>query len=149
MKMQRGNKNIRLKITGRVVQGDKYGRVLGFPTANLDRRQYLRQAIKIKLGIWAGSAKIETTQAAAKIRKKISQPVKIWKAGIIIGPLDQSSPPKPKIEAHLIGFSGNLYGKKMILHLKKYLRPFKRYKNEQQLKDQIKKDIKAIKALKF
>ena len=45
-----------IHITGKVIHGQKYGKVLGFPTANLDRREYSRKKMKIKLGVYAGWA---------------------------------------------------------------------------------------------
>ncbi len=115
-------------ITGKVVKGVGYGRKIGFPTANIDRKQYSRTK-GTKLGIYAGTVKIEGKKGE-------------WKAGIVVGPIDNKG--LPKIEAHLINFSGNLYGKKIILTLKKYLRPFKKHKNEADLISAITKDINLI-----
>lgn len=120
------------EISGKVIQGEKIGRRLGFPTANLDRRQFVRSRQKIKPGVWAGKAVLPEG--------------KIFKAGIVIGPLDKLG--LPKIEAHLLGFSGNLYGKTLTLVLCLYLRSFKKYADERVLQKQITKDIARIKALK-
>ncbi len=119
-----------IEITGKVIHGDHYGKKLGFPTANLDRRDYVRRKLKARLGIWAGFAKLKN---------------KIYAAAIVIGPYDKYH--LPKIEAHLIGFKGNLYGKYLSIYLDEYLRPFKKFKNVEQLKKQINKDIKIIKKL--
>ena len=121
-----------IELTGKVIKGEKYGRKLGFPTANLDRREYNHKKLKIRLGVWSGTAKLSTWG-------------KIYRAAIVIGPLDNRR--LPKLEAHLINFKGTLYGKKLTINLIKYLRPFKKFKNEQQLKLQIQKDIKLIKPL--
>ena len=63
-----------------------------------------------------------------------------YKAGIVIGPLDKKG--LPKIEAHLIGYNGNAYGKMATLEIHKFIRKFKKFKNETELIMQIKKDIK-------
>jgi FAD synthase len=66
-------------------------------------------------------------------------------AAVVIGPVDNRG--LPKIEAHLMGFRGNLYGKKISLQLVKYIRPFRKFKGEKALKTQIQKDIILIKKL--
>lgn len=121
-----------IKIYGIVMRGTQYGKQLGFPTANLDRKQFSRLIPRPKLGVYAGTA-------------QKNKSLKIYKAGIVIGPRDARA--LPKIEAHLIGFSGNLYGQRLELKLMKYLRPFQKYSGEMALKAQIKKDISKVKKL--
>lgn len=116
----------RLSIKGAVIKGDGYGKKLGFPTANLDRKQFVKDKMKLPLGVYAGVAFLHHL---GKIRK----------AAIVIGPLDKKK--LPKIEAHILGFRGRLYGKKLTLYLYKFLRPFKIFKTEKLLADQIKKDV--------
>ncbi len=109
------------------MKGDGYGRKIGFPTANLDRKNFVRMNKKPAFGVYAGFAFLES---------------KKYKAGIVIGPLDKKR--LPKIEAHLIGFEGNLYGKKITLGFGKFLRKFKKFKTEKELIAQIKKDLAKI-----
>ena len=120
-------------ISGRIIQGDGYGKRLGFPTANVDRRQYSRDQLRIRFGVYAGQAVLENGQQ--------------YRAGIVIGPADKSG--LPKLEAYLLGFKGNLYGKKIELHLNKFLRPYRVFPSESQLKQQIAKDVQTIKQLKL
>ncbi len=116
-------------IEGKVQKGDAYGRKLGFPTANLDRKQFLRDKLDLPLGVYAGVAYLHHTK-------------KIRKAAIVIGPLDKKK--LPKIEAHILGFKGRLYGKKLTLYLYKFLRPFEVFKTERLLIAQIKKDVRRV-----
>ncbi len=125
-------------IFGKVIKGLKYGRKLGFPTANIDRRDYVRRKLKIKLGIYAGRVNIEKRDERKEKRKS--------RAAIVIGPIDAKG--LPKLEAHLLNFKGNLYGKNLRIYLEKYIRPFKKFKNEEELKKQIAKDIKLIDKIK-
>ena len=118
-----------LIIEGKVLKGDGYGRKLGFPTANLDRKQFIKDKLDLPLGIYAGMAFLH--------HKNL-----IRKAAIVIGPLDKKN--QPKLEAHILGFSGRLYGKKLTLYPYKFLRPFEVFKTEKILVAQIKKDIKRV-----
>lgn len=135
------------KLSGKVIHGDHYGKTLGFPTANLDRRDYVQKKMKVRFGIYSGWTQIldlkpALTRRLRRGRSKILTPSR-YKSAIVIGPLDKNC--LPKIEAHLIGFKGNLYGKQLIIYPKKYLRAFKKFKDEAALKDQIKLDLKKIK----
>lgn len=129
-------------ISGRVIKGDQYGRVLGFPTANLDRRSYSRIKQKVKFGVYAGFVMINALDGALQGDPLKSAIKGKYPAAIVIGPLDKHQ--LPKLETHLIGFKGNLYGKYLHVHLNKYIRPFKKFKTEAGLIKQIKKDIKKI-----
>ena len=104
-------------ISGKVIRGDGYGRQIGFPTLNL--KLDIKKDSKLKDGVYAGEA----------IFNK-----KTYKAGIIIGPED-------KIEAHLIKYAGNAYGKKVTLKISKFLRKYKKFNTEEKLIIQIKKDL--------
>ena len=148
---------------GKVIHGDHYGRKLGFPTANIDRRDYKRQGLKLKFGIYAGAVFVSSRPSASERRDPLIFPAKRflrssdafvsrnstkkYKAAIVIGPLDKNG--LPKIEAHLLNFKGNLYGKNLALYLNTYLRPFRKYQRESELINQIGKDIKQVKKLKY
>lgn len=141
-------------LKGKVIKGDQYGKVLGFPTANIDRRSYSRRKMKIKFGIYGGWAEVNVGEGLRPSQNKgriakvpLRRTIKTYKAAIVIGPLDKHR--LPKIEAHLLGFKGNLYGRKIILVLVKYIRPFRKFNNIKQLKVQIAKDIKIINNIKF
>lgn len=133
-----------MRISGRVVKGDGYGKILGFPTANLDRRQWSRLKTKPRLGVWAGTAVIKNSCLEGRQEKlSASQQIKNYPAGVIIGPVEKTG--LPKIEAHLIGFKGNLYGQKVELVLAKFLRAYKKFASVTLLKRQITKDLKQAK----
>jgi len=102
-------------ISGKVVRGDKYGHKLGFPTANLENK--LENFVS---GIYGGKATIGK---------------KTYRAAIIINP-------EGRIEAHLLGFRGDAYGKTLDLNLKKILRDYIKFETEAELIAQIRKDLK-------
>ena len=105
-------------ITGRVIKGDGYGRKLGFPTVNLKTTQVTPVCLPAD-GVYAGVGELEGRE---------------YRAGIVIGP-------DGKIEAHLIGFDGDAYGKMVTLKTNKFLRAYQKFDTEDKLIIQIKKDI--------
>ena len=114
-------------IEGVVRRGEKRGRTIGYPTCNLDLRNY----VVPKLGVY--SAKII-------INKKIQ------KKGIVnIGYKPTFGKKKLMLEAHIFGLKKNLYDKRIKVMLIKFIRKEKKFKNIIQLKKQIKKDINKAK----
>ena len=118
-------------FSGKVVRGARAGRKLGFPTANLDRREYMKKKLRVPFGGYAGTVEISGLK-------------KTYLAGIVIGPLDKRG--LPKIEAHLLDFSGALYGKKLRLFIMSYLRHYKVFKSDAALKKAIASDLKKVRA---
>lgn len=118
-------------LCGKVVKGARLGRRLGFPTANLDRREYMKKKLRIPFGVYAGIAITSGNK-------------RVYSAGIVIGPLDKRG--LPKIEAHLLDFSGFLYGKELRLCITRYLRRYKVFKSEAALKKAIVGDLKLVRA---
>ena len=116
--------DINYNFSGKVIHGDDYGKKIGFPTINIDRKNFLKLENKPAFGIYAGSVNLKN---------------KTYKAGIVIGPLDKKN--LPKIEAHLIGYKQDAYGQKAIFRLSKFLRKYKSFKTEKELILQIKKDL--------
>jgi riboflavin kinase/FMN adenylyltransferase len=102
-------------ITGKVIHGDGYGRKLGFPTINLDTP---RESLP-EMGVYSGNANIDG---------------KDYRAGIVIGPMY-------KVDANIIGYNGDAYGKIVTLKPDKFLREYKNFNTEEELINQIKKDI--------
>ncbi|MBP9715311.1 MAG: riboflavin kinase [Candidatus Pacebacteria bacterium] len=111
-------------IKGKVIKGDGYGKKIGYPTINIDRRNFLSLKDRPDFGVYAGVVELGN---------------KKYRAGIIIGPLDKKG--KPKVEAHLLNYKGSAYGKKATLFLKKFIREFKHFKTEKELIAQIGKDL--------
>ncbi|MBP3959212.1 bifunctional riboflavin kinase/FAD synthetase [Gemmata sp. G18] len=110
------------RITGTVVTGAKRGRTIGFPTANLDNVLTVLPGN----GVFAVRAIVggATHQAAANI-----------------GPNPTFGEDARKIEVHLIGFAGDLYGKEMSVEFVARLRETKPFKGVSELIEQLKQDV--------
>ncbi len=93
-------------IRGTVQHGDKRGREIGFPTANLDMGPYLRP----RYGIYAVTGRVLATGQ--------------WLAGAAnLGIRPSFDPPKELLEPYFFDFSGNLYGQTIEVALIRFLRP--------------------------
>jgi riboflavin kinase/FMN adenylyltransferase len=116
---------------GEVVKGDQLGRELGYPTANL---QYTNEdKIHLGEGVFAVYVRIGTD---------------IKKGMMSIGKRPTLNDTIEKVEVNIFDFDGDLYGKKMEVMVKKYLRPQEKYNSLEELKNQIAQDkIESLKIL--
>ena len=112
-------------IKSKVLRGLRYGRKIGYPTINLERRSFSKMKNKPALGVYAGFVFLKEDK---------------YRAGIVIGPIESGG--LPKIEAHLLGFKKNIYGEKVVIEINKFIRGFKDFKTEKELIAQIKRDLK-------
>jgi riboflavin kinase / FMN adenylyltransferase len=109
------------EVEGLVVEGDARGGTLGFPTANVAADPTLLVPLH---GIYAGFAGGH-------------------RAAISIGTNPHYGGDELRIEAFLLGFAGDLYGKRLIVELWDRLRDERVFKSEQALIDQIARDVEA------
>lgn len=116
-------------ITGKVVKGDQYGRKIGFPTANLKHATFDFLPKNFLEGIYAGYVTLPNEQR--------------YQAGIIVH--TRSSQKYPTIEAHVINFSKDIYGKNITLEVCEYIRPYQTFSHESELIQQITGDLEKIK----
>lgn len=117
-------------LTGKIVEGDKLGRKLGFPTANLD----VTGLVPPPNGVYAAHAKFASQTYRAVVN-------------IGVRPTLQSSTPRLQVEAHLLDFSGDVYGQEMELAFVEKLRDEQKFPSPEALKLAIEKDIEAAKKL--
>jgi riboflavin kinase/FMN adenylyltransferase len=92
-------------IEGVVQHGDKLGRTIGYPTANLDMGKYLRPAY----GIYA-------------VRGRLSDG-RVLDGAANLGIRPSFDPPKELLEPFFFDFSGDLYGQELEVELIDYIRP--------------------------
>jgi ribonuclease HII len=116
-----------IKVFRKVVSGEKRGEKIGFPTLNFP----LKNGDKIKRGVWL-------------VRLKIGKKEYFGLANV--GRAKTFNERKERIEVHL--FSQPIKKiKKTEIHFLRYLRKTKKFKKIEDLKKQIKKDIKKAKFL--
>ena len=118
-------------IDGKVQKGRQIGKKIGFPTANIDIKDY----VLAKPGVYA-----------VKVRNmKNSNYIK----GIAnLGYRPTFNGKKILLEVHLFNFSGNLYNKYLRIEFLKFIRAEKKFKNVDQLKKQINVDLLIAKKTK-
>ena len=123
--------NRKWSIQGKVQKGRQLGKKIGFPTANLDIKDY----VLAKPGVYAVRAKRSNTDNYLK--------------GIAnLGYRPTFNGKKILLEVHLFNFFGNLYNKYLTVEFKKFIRKEKKFKNVHQLKKQIKTDLLKAKKSK-
>jgi len=113
-------------IEGEVVKGEQRGRKIGFPTCNIKWDSYVLP----KLGVY-------WVQVESKNFKK--------KGIANIGYRPTFNGKTLLLEVNIFGIKANLYKKILKVSFIKFIRPEKKFKNINELKNQIKKDIAKIK----
>lgn len=109
-------------LRGTVGHGKKYGRALGFPTANFPPRKVLLPPP----GVYAMHVHVEGRQYAG--------------AGYI-------THEPPLVEVHLLDYHGDLYGKELEVELVSYQRPATPISDPRTLRDRIAADVEQIREL--
>jgi len=131
--LEKANKLLKRKwsIEGIVQKGRQVGKKIGFPTCNIDIKDY----VLAKPGVYAVKV----------LRKNNSKYIK----GIAnLGYRPTFNQKKILLEVHLFNFSGNLYNKYLSVEFLKFIRKEKKFKNINQLRAQIKIDLKIAKETK-
>ena len=108
-----------LEVEGVVVGGDRRGATLGFPTANLD----VPAGVLVPgFGIYAGA-------------------VGDRRAAVSIGVNPHYHGTERRVEAYLLDWEGDLYGDRLVVELWRYLREERAFRDEQELVEQIARDV--------
>ena len=124
--LEKANKYLKRNwsIIGKVEKGRKLGKKIGFPTCNLDIKEY----VLAMPGVYAVKAARQNSNT--------------WIKGIAnLGYRPTFNQKKLLLEVHLFNFSGNLYNKYLTVEFLKFIRKEKKFKNAEQLKKQIKSDL--------
>ena len=133
--LEKGNLKKTNKLLGRnwsmegiVQKGRQQGKKIGFPTCNIDIKDY----VIAMPGVYA-----------VKVKRKNSN--KSLKAIANLGYRPTFNQKKILLEVHIFNFSGNLYNKYLSIEFTKFIRKEKKFKNVNQLRKQIQSDLKVAK----
>jgi riboflavin kinase/FMN adenylyltransferase len=117
-------------VRGVVRHGDKRGRAIGYPTANLELGTYLRP----RYGIYAVTGRIldsgETLKGAANL-----------------GIRPTFDPPRELLEPYFFDFDGDLYGREIEVALHHFLRPEAKFGGLEELTAQMAEDCARAREL--
>ena len=133
--LEKGNLKKTNKLLGRnwsmegiVQKGRQQGKKIGFPTCNIDIKDY----VIAMPGVYA-----------VKVKRKNSN--KSLKAIANLGYRPTFNQKKILLEVHIFNFSGNLYNKYLSIEFTKFIRKEKKFKTVNQLRKQIQSDLKVAK----
>ncbi len=115
------------RVSGRVVHGRGEGvPLLGIPTANIAPHRFAALPAE---GVYSGTVTIEG---------------RVYPAGISVGIPPTFPEARDELEAHLIGFDGDLYGREVTVAFVDRLRSQRPFDTAQELADAIRTDIDAV-----
>jgi len=114
------------EVRGRVVRGERRGRRLGFPTANLaTSSEILPEGVFITETVWRGRVHASLTS---------------------VGTNPTFGPHPLSVETLLLGFRGSLYGAPVTVRFLRKLRPTRSFRSAEALAERIKKDCAEARA---
>lgn len=116
-------------IEGTVQHGDKNGRALGYPTANIDMASYLRP----RYGVYAVRGRLPDGR--------------VLDGAANLGIRPQFTPPKELLEPYFFDFSGDLYGQMIEVELIAHIRDEAKFDSLDALKAQMDRDCAAAKSI--
>ena len=116
-------------LRGEVVEGDRRGRTIGFPTANVRPDPV---ALVPARGVYAGFVRVgEETFAGC--------------TNVGVAPTFDRA--ESRVEAHLLDFQGDLYGRALDVEFTQRIRGEKRFSGVDELKEQIHRDVEQARRL--
>jgi riboflavin kinase/FMN adenylyltransferase len=119
------------EVKGIIVHGDKRGRTIGFPTANL---QITAPYIAPRLGVYAITAWLGEKAYPGVLNFGLK-------------PTFNQKEPQPVMEAHLFDFNGDIYGEELRLQFLSFIRSEKKFNSIDELVNQISADALQAKEI--
>ena len=116
-------------MRGEVIHGDKRGRTIGYPTANMEPGSYIRP----RYGIYAVTGRVLATGQDLK-------------GAANIGIRPTFDPPRELLEPFFFDFSGDLYGQEIEVAFRHFLRPEAKFDSLEALTAQMERDCARARA---
>lgn len=116
------------KIRGKVARGNKRGRVLGFPTANLNG------AAPLAYGVYASQTRIDGTE-------------RVWPSVTSYGTRPTFDGDDQRVETHILDFSGDIYDREIEVTVLAFIRPERRFGSVADLVTAMQGDIEKARAI--
>ena len=113
-------------VSGKVFEDRKVGRKIGFPTVNV---KIDSQKHRLKDGVYSGGIVLDG---------------KYYKTLINYGARPTYSLDEKLIEAHIVDYSGELYGKNITVTFNRFIRDIVKFTSEERLKEQLLADLKKV-----
>jgi 3,4-dihydroxy 2-butanone 4-phosphate synthase/GTP cyclohydrolase II len=127
------NRESGLTVEGKVVHGDRRGRELGFPTANLELAD--GRESEPPDGVWAGRCQLADGKSFAAAISVGRRPTFYREVGSRL------------LEAHLLDFDGDLYGHQVVVHLDHWIRGQSAFSSTEELIEALKDDVARARTL--
>src|SRR5690606_8880160 len=116
------------ETTGVVIEGDKRGRQLGYPTANLN----------------VNEEKLLPTRGVYAVKVNYHNKIYEGMANLGVKPTFKTHDLKPSVEVYMFDFDGNIYGESITVLWYQFIRDEKKFNGLNELVSQLKEDEKTI-----
>ena len=118
-------------ITGKVFEDRKVGRKLGFPTVNV---KIDREKFKLLCAVYKGRVNLGGID---------------YDAVINYGARPTFDLDNALIEAHIVDYNGDLYGREITIYFEDFMRKIKKFSSIDELQEQLREDVREVKEGKY
>ncbi len=119
-------------LEGHVLHGDQTGRTIGFPTINLQTSIIEKNMPHLEKGVHAARVKIHNKE---------------YSGALYFGPRVVKNESNNVLEIFVLDFDQEVYGEKIKFEIVQFVRPIMNFDSLEELKTQIRNDIRSIEQL--
>jgi riboflavin kinase/FMN adenylyltransferase len=141
-------------LSGKVIFGQKLGRTIGFPTANLEipSTKFLpcQGVYAVKVFLEGNITESDENWQKSFLETGVQSPDVVscdllpLKGVMNIGYRPTVAGTSETVEIHILNWSGDIYGQNITVHLERFIRPEQRFTSLEALKEQIIKDCQSV-----